>query len=183
MATIALSNPVYYQKGNSGVSAVIGNEDVTSNRNVRFEFTSPNTGASKISFSIHYGYLMGSSSQKTMRFYIGTSPDSHANAWKDSEYHGEVKATTTDDFAYTFTGEADIVLLPNTKYYLWIFPGDTGDGWCYYGLVPDTSTIETTSGGVVYIGGEPYQVYIGNGTGWDMAIPQLGNGTGWDVCG
>jgi hypothetical protein len=185
MATITLSNPTYYQKGVSGVSAVVGNESVNSNRNARFEFTSPSEGASHIEFSIYYGYLIGQSSKKTMRFYIGTSSTSHANAWKDSEYHGEVMATDSGDVT-TFTGEADVRLLPNTKYYLWIFPGDTGDGWCYYGVVPNTCTLETTGGvGLVYIdngtGWDAYQVYIDNGTTWDLYVPYIDNGSSWDL--
>lgn len=186
MATITLSNPYYYMAGVGGVSAVVGNEDQTSNRVVRFEFMSPSSGASRVSWSIYYGYPMAQSSKKIMRFYIGTSPTSHANAWKDSEYHGEVTATAPDNFTYTFTGSADIVLLPNTKYYLWIFPGDTGDGWCYYGLVPNTCTVDVSGGaGLAYIGNgtdhDAHQVRIGNGNDYDLYMPYIGNGTGWDL--
>lgn len=37
--------------------------------------------------------------------------------------------------------------------------------------------------GLVYIGGDAYQVYIGNGTDWELYAPHIGNGTDWDVCG
>ena len=167
MATIQLSNPTYYRKGETGgYSSVIGNEDPETNRVARFEFTSPSIGANHVSFSIFYGYLMSQSSKKTMRFYIGTSPVSHANAWRTSAYHGEVKTSVNAD-QYTFSGEADLLLLPDTKYYLWIFPGETDDGWCYYGLVLNVSTIETAGQSV-------YSLSISQGTGSSISVKRNG---------
>jgi len=36
--------------------------------------------------------------------------------------------------------------------------------------------------GLVYIGNEAYQIYIGNGSSWDLYAPYVGNGTDWDLC-
>ena len=36
--------------------------------------------------------------------------------------------------------------------------------------------------GLVYIGNEAYQIYIGNGSSWDLYAPYVGNGSGWDLC-
>lgn len=166
MAAITLNNPYYYQKGIGGVSAVVGHEGGGSSRVVRFDFTSPSAGANHIAFSVWYGYLMGQSSQKPLRFYIGTSDSSHANAGSSAEYTGEVTVTESAE-KYTFTGSADILLLPNTKYYLWIFPGDTGDGWCYYGLVPNNCTITTT-------GQSTYKLTISQGTGSTITVKRNG---------
>lgn len=150
MAVITLSNPLYYSGGKPNASAIIGNDTIKNSRVVRFEFTSPATGANHIDFSIYYGVLYQQSVQLKMRFYIGTDPDDHANAWGKSEIdykdHGEVDATYGSNEPYTFTGSAAIPLEPGTKYYLWIFPGDTGDDWCYYALYPEKATITTTDG-------------------------------------
>lgn len=36
--------------------------------------------------------------------------------------------------------------------------------------------------GLIYIGNAAYQVYIGNGSSWDLYAPYVGNGSGWDLC-
>ena len=36
--------------------------------------------------------------------------------------------------------------------------------------------------GLVYIGNEAYQIYIGNGSSWDLYAPYVGNGSSWDLC-
>ena len=194
MATITLQNPCYYQSGEINVSAVVGNDAANSahRRIARYEFTSTNTGANHISFYLFYAYLFNKSSDKTLYFYIGTSSTSHVNACASDgyDYTGIVTVTRTNSQLneYTFTGEADIVLAPNTKYYLWIFPS-SDQGYCYYGVDSfATKNIELTgSAGVIYVdngsGFEAYQVYIDNGTSWDLYIPYIDNGTSWDVCG
>ena len=185
MATITLENPYYYQNGVGGASAIVGYEGGGGTRVVRFTFTSPSSGASHISFSIWFGYMGGNSSIKPLRFYIGTSDSSHANAGQNAEYTGTVTVTESAG-EYTFAGEADVLLTPNTTYYLWMFPSDTSDGWCYYSLYPNRRNIETSGGaGLVYIdngsGWDVYQVYIDNGTGWDLYMPYIDNSSGWDL--
>jgi hypothetical protein len=189
MATITLDNPYYYKSGTGGVSAVIGNDGTGSGnrRIVRYEFTSPSTGASHISFNLVYAYLLNKSADKILHFYIGSSSTSHASAGEGSEYTGVVTISNYQSSTdFVFTGEADIILTPNTKYYLWIFPS-SDTGYCYYGAdTISTKTIETTGGaGLVYIyngsSWEAYQIYVYNGTGWDLYMPYIYNGSDWDL--
>ena len=44
-----------------------------------------------------------------------------------------------------------------------------------------TVTMLVGSGAVVYIGNQPYQVFIGNGTSWVQYQAYIGNGTTWDA--
>lgn len=191
MATISLSNPQYYKNGTSGVSAIVGKEGSdgeVARRIVRYEFTSPAEGASHITFSLVYAALLSKSSIKPLRFYIGTSSTSHSSAGGDAEYTGVVSATQYQSYAdcYVFSGEASIILAPNTLYYLWIFPS-TDEGWCYYNAATITSLTLTTSAGagLVYIGNgknfDAYQIYIDNGTSCDLYMPYIDNGKSWEV--
>jgi hypothetical protein len=186
MATITLENPYYYQDGMGGVSAIIGYDG--HRRVARYEFTSPDAGVSHVSFSLIYAALQSKSSLKNMNFYIGTSASDHADAGEGSSYTGVVTTAQYQSYAdcYTFSGEADIILMPNTKYYLWIFPSSE-EGWCYYNAATITTKTVTTTGGagLVYIdngtGWDAYQVYIDNGTTWDLHMPYIDNGSSWDL--
>jgi hypothetical protein len=189
MSTITLENPYYYQNGVGGVSAIVGSEGgATGRRVVRYEFTAPNTGASHVAFSLTYAYLQSYSAIKPLRFYIGTSSTSHAAAGSDYDYTGTVNSSQyqTYEGCYVFTGEANVVLSPSTKYYLWIFPS-TDEGWCYYNAATITEkTIDVSGGaGLVYIyngsSWDAYQIYIYNGTGWDLYLPYIYNGSDWDL--
>ncbi len=130
MATnITTGKPLCYEAGASGASYVVGYES-KHNRVVRYAFTTGSGGASEISVSIpNYTKNSDSGSDSApLRFFIGTSPTSHANAGADSEYTGALTMTTAGGY-YHFTGTAKIILAPNTTYYLWIFPGSTAYGW------------------------------------------------------
>lgn len=153
MAVLNLKNPLYYKGGAPYASKIVGNDTIKAdgNRVGRFEFTSPSEGASRIEFCITNGKLSSQSVQIPMQFYIGTDESSHANAWGKYptlyESHGEVTATCVSGQTYAFTGSADVLLKPDAKYYLWIFPGDTGTSdWCYYSLEPITEATITTTG-------------------------------------
>lgn len=130
MATnITTGKPLCFEAGASGASYVVGYES-KQNRVVRYEFRTDGGGASDISVAIH-NYSKSAdtgSASAPLRFYIGTSPTSHANAGAGSEYLGQLTMTTAGGY-YHFTGSAKVVLAPNTTYYLWIFPGSTTYGW------------------------------------------------------
>lgn len=46
-----------------------------------------------------------------------------------------------------------------------------------------TYELPIIDGGIVYIGNEPYQCYIGDGNNWNLYVPYIGNGISWDQCG
>ena len=78
-------------------------------------------------------------------------------------------------------------------------PTPTRDGYDFMGWATSASATSGSSGsykpsgnvtlyaiwgakGLVYIGNEAYQIYIGNGSSWDLYAPYVGNGTDWDLC-
>lgn len=155
MADIVLSNPIFYINGIGGVSAVVGYES-NGNRVVRYGLTSPSTGASRVALNFRANFSAGNVIPQTLRFYIGTSDTSHANAGAGSAYTGTL---TMQESAgeYIYTGDADVVLLPNTTYYLWVFPGSTNVAYLYWNQDPKTATC-TASGGAMSL------LSCGNGT-------------------
>lgn len=184
MATINLGTPVYYQAGVSGVSAVIGYAS-SKNRVARFTFTSPAEGASHLSFSLNWAYRGDSSSNPlTTRFYVGTDPDEYANAGAGHAYTGEVTYTGEEDRA-TLVGEADIVLLPDTVYYLWLFPGGTKLAWWGTDQVKTRTLVTSGGAGVVYIDTgvsvDAYMPFVDNGSSFDQVLPNVDNGSSFEL--
>jgi hypothetical protein len=181
---ITVTDALWYRGGVSGVSRVVGNDwegNGVISRVARYTFTAPPEGASKVRLSFNTNSF-GDGSYIKIRYYIGTSDTSHANAGADSEYTGEFTMDTT---YFRFTAETDIILVPNETYYLWVFPGSDDFGW-YYWNNDGASSIEVEgAAGLVYIdsgsGFEPYLAYVDNGTSWDMCIPYVDNGTSWDM--
>lgn len=188
MAEITLTNPYYYQDNAGGVSAVIGWDGVYY-RIARYEFTTSNTGASHISFTFpSFQYASGTSiSDSNLCFYIGTSNTSHEGANANSEYTGKITVTQNASGLCDFSGEADIVLLPNTKYYFWIFSNSAKSTLKYAFFYDNESkSIAATGGaGLVRIdngsGFEMYQAYIDNGASWDLYMPYIDNGTKFEI--
>ncbi len=138
---ISTGKPICYEAGTSGASYVVGYES-RQNRVVRYGFRTGPGGASEISVNIpNLSKSDGTgSADAPLRFFIGTSPTSHANAGAGSTYLGQLTMTTAGGF-YHFSGSAKVVLTPNTDYYLWIFPGSTTFGWWW---VPSQGTATVT---------------------------------------
>lgn len=186
MATINLTNVLFYKGGTSGVSEVVGNDwesNAVVSRVARYTFTAPDEGAQGVSLTLHSSGI-GGGSHIPIRFYIGTDPDSHTNAGPDSEYTGEL--TIGDDWL-TFTGEAEIMLLPGVTYYLWLFPGNDTFGWYSWQRQGYTSAMESTgAAGIVYVhDGTAWQmclVYYFDGTDWWLCLAYVHNGTDWYLC-
>jgi len=123
MTKLDVLDPKYYKDGVPGAGGWVGWIDGLS-RVFGCSFKTGEKGANFISFGFGYHNKHGNI---PLRFYIGTSSTSHANAGKDSPYTGEVEMVVQTSGQYTglyaSIGEANMLLLPNTTYYLWIFPG------------------------------------------------------------
>lgn len=168
MATITLTDWTWYKDSSVVSSYVIGKEtaptSTTGKRIARFKFTAPAEGATHINFSWYVGEL-GAGSAVPLNFYIGTDATSHINAGVNAEYTGTITQTKSGSL-YTFTGEADVVLLPNETYYLWFFPATTAYG--YFSAYGGNSTKRwmETSGEV----GTTYTLSISEGTGSTITV-------------
>lgn len=153
MAEIILSNAAWFANGSGNASAVVGYESQR-NRVVRYLMATPASGASSVALSFTGNWEGNGTLPEQLSFYIGTDPDSHANAGADSTKTGTLTRTSG---TYNYTGSADIILLPNTTYYVWVFPATTTFGWLYWGK-QSGDAIVTTSGGAIS------SFEIGNGT-------------------
>ena len=175
----------FYSKGSTATSRVVGIES-KSNRLVRYTFTSPGEGALKALMTFYCDGDRKGSYDVPLRFYIGTDPASHVNAGPDSEYHGVLTKSTGKEGAI-FTGELDILLLPNTTYYLWIFPGvNTTDYYGYYSWYPPDSDLVNTltlsgGAGLVLINRVAHQAYIDDGSQLHLYLAFVDNGEDWDL--
>lgn len=175
----------FYNKGSTATSRVVGIES-KSNRLVRYTFTAPGGGALKALMTFYTNGDRIGNHDVPLRFYIGTDPTSHVNAGPDSEYHGTLTKTKSTKGA-VFTGELDILLLPDTTYYLWIFPGvNTTDYYGYYSWYPPDSDLKNTltlsgGAGLVLINRVVHQAYIDDGSQLHLYLPFVDNGVDWDL--
>ena len=142
MATIKLTNATWYRNGVGGATCVVGVES-TLNRVVRYDLTPPTTGANRVTVKFTDVAKGNGTVPTTLRFYIGTDPNSHANAGAGSSYTGTLTSTYAYGL-YTFSGSADVIINPNTTYYVWVFPATTTYGWLEW--PGDNGTAETSGG-------------------------------------
>lgn len=136
--TIKTSSYEKYAAGKVCSSKVVGWES-SQTRVMRYQFSTTSIGASSVSWSISGVSLGGGNKDSGLRWYIGSSSTDHANAGKSTtDYNGGVTINSG-----TASGSADVVLQPNTTYYLWVFPASETYGWWYFG----TEAILTVVGG------------------------------------
>lgn len=142
MASFELESTVavFYKDGKKVSSRVVGVESKV-NRVARYSLTAPAEGANHIDITF-YSNGLSAGSKIPVRFFIGTDETSHANAGADAEYTGELTLASDGE---TFTGAADILLLPGVTYYVWFFPGSTAYG--YYSWYGSGVSTLVTSGG------------------------------------
>ena len=122
---ISLSSPTFYKNGEAGQSQVVGFESLVT-RVARFAFVTPPQGADTVSFEFE-GVEKGAGYDIGLRWHITADPASHANAGASAAYAGQV--TLSGRWG---RGEGQLLLLPNTTYYLWLFPGEDLWGWYYW---------------------------------------------------
>ena len=137
MTNITLSKPTFFWAGVIGASAVVGFESGVT-RVARYSFTAPPGGASQVSLTLtglHFTTGSGGIRPTAFRFYIGTDPDSHKNAGASDECSGLLEITGTDA-----AGTASVLLLPETEYYLFLFPNTASLSWMSLELAKATLT-------------------------------------------
>lgn len=148
MAQIYLGRPVFYRRGESGMSAVVGIENHMA-RIARYEITAPSIGASSVSFRFVGWSDAGGTRPSYLRCYIGTDPSSHTDANANSPYTCRLSRSGS-----AFVGSADIVLLPSTRYYVWVFPDDFSTyGWLYWSAGAQDGTMETSGAAATDLSG------------------------------
>ena len=181
MATI-ISSEVQCYTGTEAYAGHLVGRNGGKNVVARYSFTTDAVGASGVSWTLDRNSLGGGISQP-LRWYITASSTSHINAGASTTiYHGDVTISTKDGWK-VFSGSTDIVLLPNTTYYLWIFPATTTYGFWYL-TEKQTATVETT-GAVglarIHEGGafSAYRAIIHNGSMWGTYRPIIHNGSSW----
>lgn len=186
MARIELTDALFYRNGVSGVSRIVGNETgtATGRRVCRYKFTAPETGASEEVLTFHIAGLSDGAAIP-VRFYIGTDPDSHANAGDGYEYTGTL--TLASDFL-SFSGEANVLLLPGQEYYLWVFPGSDTFGYYAWGRTNYVSIIETAGAacvGYVKKDGDLYMalMYAVIDGAWWLCTGYVVKDGAWHLCG
>ena len=141
---IVLTNPVFYSNGTSGASGVVGYES-RHNRVVRYNLASPDIGANKIDLSFTGNWEGAGTLPNTLYFFVGTDPNDHANAGSTFTKTGELARKSG---TYEYYGSADILLMPNTTYYVWVFPSSTTFGWLYWGKNTGDASVETYGGAI-----------------------------------
>ena len=183
MATITTGTSQVYEGTAASTTKIVGYNG-GKNWVARYSFKTDSVGASKVSWEIG-GNSVGGGTRPPLRWYITTDPNSHINAGvSTAAYHGTVSVKNVGGYD-VFSGSADIVLLPNTTYYLWIFPNTTTYGFYYLGGT-DKATV-TTSGaaGLAGIGDgtkvDAYQIGVGTGSTFDLYMPYVGNGSSFDL--
>lgn len=182
MVSLNLTDEVFFNNGVSGASDVVGVSS-GNNRVVRYKFISPPEGASSVSISIENSSAGNGSTPAALRFYIGTDPNSHINAGSTSLYTGDFVAKPASAY-YTYTGEADILLLPEETYYLFVFPATTTFGWMYWYVAASLTAIG--GAGLVRIytksGWVMATPYIDTGKDWNRVLTYIDTGNSWAIC-
>lgn len=142
MANIILTNPKFFTGGESSASYVVG-FDSGVNRVVRYSFEPPSIGANRIELSFLRNWTGGGTLPNTLRFFIGTDPNSHINAGVGYEYTGEL---ARKQGTYEYYGSADVVILPNRTYYAFVFPTTKSYGWVQWSNSEGDATAEAFGG-------------------------------------
>lgn len=144
--TVTTTGRTMYRGGASNNSYQIGYEASTGmSRVIRYSFTTPADGVSKLSFVGAHLAHGASYSWSGLNWYVTTSPTSHVNAGPGTVSHGTlIIAGNGKDYDIS-TGEAAVNLPANTEAYIYIFPNNTN--YFLWNFVNVTSLSITTAAG------------------------------------
>ena len=128
MTAITLSTPVFYQGGTVVPGKAVGRINGL-NRVARYSFTAPATGASSVELKFAGMWFDQGTQPTSFNFYIDTDPYEYTNAGATDPSTGKVTVASNGT---EFTGSANVLLLPNTTYYLFVFPATATYGLYYW---------------------------------------------------
>lgn len=154
--TIMLTNPTFYAGGEGGSSSVVGFESQR-NRVVRYNLIVPSDGANRIDLSFSGNWKGGGTTPSKFGCKIGTDPDEYANAGTGYEPTTVLNRIGT---SYDYVGSADVLIIPNVQYYVWVYPISTTFGWFYWGKASGDATIETYGGAISTV--DPLTITLGD---------------------
>lgn len=136
----------FFQNDKGGVSSLVGYSS-TAIRSVRYKFTTPAEGASKLTFSKGSNGLSAGTAYD-LQFLISTDPDMAGSLNPSFAGTGAVTMTGKEGSYYTAAGSMEgMILLPNTDYYLYIYPATAKHcmfSWNYASTV--TLTLDGAAG-------------------------------------
>lgn len=135
-----------YRGGALNNSYQIGYEASTGmSRVIRYSFTTPADGVSKLSFTGAHLAHGASYSWSGLSWYVTTSPTSHLNAGPGTVSHGTLTISGNGKDYDISTGEAAVNLPANTEAYIYIFPNNAN--YFLWNFVNVTSLNITTAAG------------------------------------
>lgn len=144
--TITTTGRTMYRGGALNNSYQIGYEASTGmSRVIRYSFTTPADGVSKLSFTGAHLAHGASYSWSGLSWYVTTSPTSHLNAGPGTVSHGTLTISGNGKDYDISTGEAAVNLPANTEAYIYIFPNNAN--YFLWNFVNVTSLNITTAAG------------------------------------
>lgn len=144
--TVTTTGRTMYRGGASNNSYQIGYEASTGmSRVIRYSFTTPADGVSKLSFVGAHLAHGASYSWSGLSWYVTTSPTSHLNAGPGTVSHGTLTITGNGKDYDISAAEAAVNLPANTEAYIYIFPNNAN--YFLWNFVNVTSLSITTAAG------------------------------------
>lgn len=144
--TVTTTGRTMYRGGASNNSYQIGYEASTGmSRVIRYSFTTPADGVSKLSFVGAHLAHGASYSWSGLSWYATTSPTSHLNAGPGTVSHGTLTITGNGKDYDISAAEAAVNLPANTEAYIYIFPNNSN--YFLWNFVNVTSLSITTAAG------------------------------------
>lgn len=144
--TVTTTGRTMYRGGALNNSYQIGYEASTGmSRVIRYSFTTPADGVSKLSFEGAHLAHGASYSWSGLSWYVTTSPTSHLNAGPGTVSHGTLTISGNGKDYDISTGEAAVNLPANTEAYIYIFPNNAN--YFLWNFVNVTSLSITTAAG------------------------------------
>lgn len=123
--TVTTTGRAAYRGGASHTGYLAGFETANKlTRVLRYTFTTPADGVSKLSFTAAHLAHSASYSWGGLNWYATTSPTSHVNAGAGSASHGTLTITGNGKDYDIAAAEAAVNLPANTEAYIYIFPNN-----------------------------------------------------------